>query len=201
MLSGTERRILVIGNGGAGKSTMARALGAKLGLPVVHLDQEYWGAGWREPDPSAWKRRVDELTSAPEWVMDGNYRGTLERRVAASDAVLFLDLSPWVCLWRAVRRRLEYHNAVRRDMASGCPERLQLSFAHWIWTYRQRVRPGVLEVLDRAVSTTTIIHFHRAGEMKSFLKALDGPPGIGEQPGEARADRGASPARSGGRGD
>ena len=45
-------RILVLGPCGAGKSTPAVKLGAKLGLPVIHLDKEYWRPGWVEPDPA-----------------------------------------------------------------------------------------------------------------------------------------------------
>ena len=33
------RRIMVIGPGGAGKSTLSKTLAAKLGLPLIHLDQ------------------------------------------------------------------------------------------------------------------------------------------------------------------
>jgi len=39
------KRIIIIGSGGAGKSTLARALGERLGLPVVHLDAQFWQAG------------------------------------------------------------------------------------------------------------------------------------------------------------
>ena len=41
-------RILIIGCGGAGKSTLARQLGERTGLPVVHLDQLFWHPGWVE---------------------------------------------------------------------------------------------------------------------------------------------------------
>lgn len=35
------RRVLVIGSGGAGKTTFAKRLGAATGLPVVHLDSTH----------------------------------------------------------------------------------------------------------------------------------------------------------------
>ena len=40
------RRVLVSGMAGSGKSTFSRALSAKTGLPVIHLDVHYWKPGW-----------------------------------------------------------------------------------------------------------------------------------------------------------
>jgi adenylate kinase family enzyme len=39
------RRVLVIGISGAGKSTFARELAARIGLPLIHLDKEFWRPG------------------------------------------------------------------------------------------------------------------------------------------------------------
>ena len=54
------RRVLVIGCGGAGKSTFARELGARTGLPVVHLDRLYWKPGWVPTPPGEWELVVRE---------------------------------------------------------------------------------------------------------------------------------------------
>lgn len=70
------RRVLVIGCGGAGKSTLARQLGEATGLPVIHLDAHYWRPGWVETPKETWRAAVDELIAADAWIMDGNYSGT-----------------------------------------------------------------------------------------------------------------------------
>lgn len=36
------KKIIIIGSGGAGKSTLAKQLGEKLELPVIHLDALFW---------------------------------------------------------------------------------------------------------------------------------------------------------------
>jgi len=53
------KRILIIGAGGAGKTTFARQLGEILGLAVVHLDALYWKPGWVEPPKDEWARTVE----------------------------------------------------------------------------------------------------------------------------------------------
>ncbi len=44
---GKRRRIMVIGSGGAGKSTFARELATRTGLRLIHLDRCYWRADSR----------------------------------------------------------------------------------------------------------------------------------------------------------
>ena len=60
---GEAKRILILGCGGAGKSTLARRLGAATGLPVVHLDGLYWQPGWLKTElPDKWEYYLDRLS-------------------------------------------------------------------------------------------------------------------------------------------
>src|SRR4051794_905502 len=110
------RRVLVIGSGGAGKTTLARRLAERTGLPLVHLDMLYWHAGWVPTGEPEWDRIIEELVSRDAWVMDGNYGRTLDRRLAACDTVIFLDLPRLVCLWRVIKRRWQYAGANRYSL-------------------------------------------------------------------------------------
>jgi adenylate kinase family enzyme len=80
------KRVLVIGCGGAGKSTFAARLGTKVGLPVVHLDALYWRPGWQKTPEAEWQEVVEGLVRREAWVMDGNYGGTMDLRVTACGA-------------------------------------------------------------------------------------------------------------------
>lgn len=163
------RRVLIIGSGGAGKSTLATALGAATGLPVVHLDACYWRPGWVETPKDEWRGVVAELTARDEWIMDGNYGGTMDARLAAADTVIFLDLPRLVCVWRVVKRWLAYRGRSRPDMTAGCPERLSWEFVWWIWTYPSRRRPGVLERLAMLRDDQRVVHLTSSRTVESFL--------------------------------
>lgn len=171
MLPGMQR-ILVIGSGGAGKSTAAVAIGAALGLPVIHLDARYWSAGWVPMESEAWRAHVMRLTREPAWVMDGNYGGTLPVRLAACDTVVFLDLSRWVCLARVVRRAWRHRGRSRPDMTPGCPERLTWAFMWWVWTYPSRRRPGVLQQCAALPASTKVHVLRRPRDVREFLDGL-----------------------------
>jgi adenylate kinase family enzyme len=166
------QRILVIGSGGSGKSTVSKEIASRLGLPLVHLDALYWHPGWRATENDVWDRVVRELIDAPRWVMDGNYGRTLEVRLERCDIVVFLDLPRLTCLWRALKRRLAFLGRSRPDMAPGCPERLTWEFLHWIWTYPSRRRPGILRRLASLRSDQRAIVLSSNRAVRRFLGEL-----------------------------
>ena len=170
------KRVLVIGSGGAGKSTFARRLGERLGLPVIHLDRVYWRPGWVEMPKEEWRRKVEELCAGDSWVMDGNYSGTLDARLEACDTVVFLDLPRTVCLWRVVKRSLKYRGGSRPDMGEGCPERLNkdfLDFLLWIWNYPRRNRPKLLERFEELSGNRQIYTLRSSAEAEAFLAKVE----------------------------
>ena len=167
------RRVLVIGSGGAGKSTFAARLGARLGLPVIHLDALYWKAGWVDTPPDDWARVVADAVERDAWVMDGNYGGTLDVRLAACDTVVFLDLPRLVCLWRVLRRWLRYRGRTRPDMAAGCDEQFDAEFLWWIWTYPSRRRPGIFARLAALTGGQRVVVLRSQRETEAFLATAE----------------------------
>lgn len=163
------KRVLVIGSGGAGKSTLARRLGERLGLPVVHLDVCYWRPGWVETPKEEWRQKVEELCAHEAWVMDGNFSATLDARLAACDTVVFIDLPRTVCVWRVLKRLFMYRNATRPDMAAGCGEKLDWKFLHWVWTFPSRTRPKVLARIEGLAADKRVYRLRSRAEVERFL--------------------------------
>ena len=165
----SPRKILVIGSGGAGKSTFARRLSEILGIDVVHLDALYWKPGWVEPSKEEWAETVRGVLKRDAWIMDGNYSGTLAERIDACDAVIFLDVPRTTCLWRVIQRSAMYRNATRPDMAEGCVERLSFEFFAWIWNYPKRSRPKVVKLLDSERAKEKAVRLRTSSEVDRFL--------------------------------
>jgi adenylate kinase family enzyme len=167
------RRILVIGSGGSGKSTVATRLGALLNLEVSHLDKFFWQPGWVKPATEDWVQTVTELMNRDSWILDGNYSGTLELRFQKCDTIIFLDLSRWLCLWRIVRRVLRYRNDLRPDMAEGCQEKLDLEFVRWVWNYPHRTKPKVVKLLRERCDGKEIVWLRSRREVEGFLRRFE----------------------------
>lgn len=167
------RKIAVIGSGGAGKSTLARRLGEILGMEVIHLDALHWKPGWVATPKQEWREIVEELAARDTWIIDGNYGATLDVRLAAADTVVFLDFSRSVCLWRAIRRRIQYQGANRPDMAEGCREQIDWGFLVWIWRFRKISRPSVVQKIEAFGQDAKVIHLHSPREAERFLVEME----------------------------
>ena len=74
-------RILVLGTPGSGKSTLARKLSISLQTEAIHLDKYYWKPGWVETTSDLWDLELNELLNEESWVMDGNYKNSLSKRI------------------------------------------------------------------------------------------------------------------------
>jgi adenylate kinase family enzyme len=166
------RRVLVIGCGGSGKSTLARELGERTGLPVVHLDAHYWRPGWVQTPTEEWRVAVDAMLAGDAWIMDGNYSGTLDARLARCDTVVFLDLPRRVCLGGVIGRWWRFRGTTRPDLNDGCPEQMSWEFLRWVWNYPARSRPKVLEKLAALDGSKRVVVLRSRSAIAEFLYAL-----------------------------
>jgi adenylate kinase family enzyme len=114
------RRVIVTGTAGSGKSTFSKALSARTGLPLIHLDLHYWQPGWVKPSDDEWRVRQRSLLSGDAWIADGNYHETLDLRLERADTVVVLDTPWWVCATRAFVRGVR--RPVGTEMPEGCDD-------------------------------------------------------------------------------
>jgi adenylate kinase family enzyme len=156
------QRVSVVGNSGSGKSTVARALAARLGVPWVELDALYHQAGWQPLPVEEFRARVAAVTTANGWVVDGNYPMVQDLVWSHADTVVWLDPPRWrvmgQLIWRSVKRaafgtRLWNGNRERwRNLFTTNPEQ---SVVAWAWhqhpVYRRREEAvAALEAPDQA---------------------------------------------------
>jgi len=166
------KRVAVIGSGGAGKSVLALELARWTGLPVIHLDREYWRPGWEPTPEPEWEARVAEIVNGERWIIDGNFGGTMHLRLAAADTIVFLDIPRLICEWAVITRWLRYRRRTRPDMAPGFNDKLDLKFLRWIWGYPTTRRPGILRQLAELPPSTHIVRLTSRGAIREWLHSV-----------------------------
>ena len=102
------RRIMICGPSNSGKSTLAVAVGGKLGLPVTHLDRLYHlpHTNWVPRPFDEFQRLHDEAIVDDAWVMEGNYSRLFATRIPRATGIILLGDNRWANLRRYVIRTL-----------------------------------------------------------------------------------------------
>lgn len=165
------QRIIIVGSGGAGKSTLARQLGECLEIPVTHLDTVFWQPNWQPITREELIAAQQHIMTHPRWIIDGNYSATLDIRLQAADTVIFLDMPRWLCMWRIAWRRLQYHGRSRPDMRAGCNEQLSWEFIRFVWEYPRTRRSTMLARISATTHVRAFI-LHSPAEVDAFLATI-----------------------------
>ena len=149
-------RILILGCPGSGKSTFARALAARTGLPLVHLDTVWWRADGTHIPREEFDRALDGLLRGEQWIMDGNYRRTMEVRLRAADTAIFLDYPESVCM-DGIRARVDQ---MRPDIP-WTESTLDPELVALVQNYARDDRPALLSLLQKYPDKQALIFTSR----------------------------------------
>lgn len=169
------RRVIVTGAAGAGKSTFARALGARTGLPVIHLDLHAWKPGWVRMNEEELRERHRRLLTGKEWIADGNYHESLDLQLARADTVVVLDTPWWICALRAFLRGLRRPPGLQ--LPDGCDDNRwrQLRDEWWlvwrIWRGRHSDRRRERRILMQHDGNVSVYVLRSKRKIRRFLQA------------------------------
>lgn len=156
-LASLGERIVILGPSNAGKSTLAVALSAKLGLPAVHLDQlqHLPGTDWQPRSEAEFKALHDAAIEKDQWVMEGNYSRLMPQRLACATGIILITSSPWLRIGRYLKRTL-INRADRAGHLEGARDSIKWEMIHWILVktrgsdkkYAETVRASALPAIE-----------------------------------------------------
>src|SRR5580704_11594133 len=102
-------RIVVIGNAGGGKSTLARKLAERRGLRHFEIDRVLWQDGWALTPEDVYARQHRDIIERDEWVIDGLGRqNSIAERIARATEVILIDMPLWMHFWLAAERQIAW---------------------------------------------------------------------------------------------
>jgi adenylate kinase family enzyme len=148
------KRVVILGRGASGKSTLAKRLGEIAGLPVVELDRVFWRPGLVATPRDEWVAAQELLVAKEGWIMDGDLGrlDVVEARLRAADTVIVLDFSFVRCAWRAIRRSRE-----------------RVDFWWWVLAYRWQSRPVLLKAIASYAPNAELHVFRNPKALKRFV--------------------------------
>lgn len=176
-------RVSVIGSSGSGKTTVARALSSRLGLPLLELDAVFHQPDWQQkPDPD-FRAEVADFISGDRWVVDGNYtsHGVAQLVWPRADTVVWLDPTRPVVMRRVIGRTLR-RAVTREELWNGNRERWTNLFSTkaeenmilWAWTRFRLTREKYQVMLtDGTWSHLTVLRLRTPSEAAALVAPLD----------------------------
>ena len=161
------KRVMVIGSPGSGKSTFARKLRDRTGLPLYYLDMLF-----HRPDRTTVGREefdagLRELVARDEWIIDGNYQRTLPLRFERCTDVFFFDLGVEECLAGAAARI----GRTREDMP-WVESAFDEDFRQYIIDFPKDQLPAIYELTERWRDSKRVTVFRSRAETDCWLPGL-----------------------------
>jgi adenylate kinase family enzyme len=152
------KRVLILGPGASGKSTLAARLGEIIGLPVIELDKFFWQPGLLPTPRDQWIKLQQRLVAEDRWIIDGDLgpHDAVEVRLRAADTIILLDFSLARCAWRALPRE-------RAD------------FWLWLLRYRRQSRPILMEAIKKHATHADLHLLRNPQALRRFLANIDRP--------------------------
>jgi len=128
-------KLVLLGNAGAGKSTMARRLIGGRQIPRLSLDEIAWDPGpQRKPLHESLELLNDFLKTNDQWVIEGCYSDLVEAALGQCTELRFLNPGIEVCVAHCHRRPWEPEKFSSAQQQDAMLEQLVL----WVKQYEIR---------------------------------------------------------------
>ncbi|MBN1329772.1 MAG: AAA family ATPase [Candidatus Heimdallarchaeota archaeon] len=170
-------RIIIIGNAGAGKSTLAVKLSERLAIPVYHLDKLLWKEGWERTPEEEFELKHKELIMKNEWIIDGvAYKSTFDERFSRAQVIIFLDEPLVDCVEHAKQRiaeeKIRPNPYVNRNCSYDAPIEEHMKV---MVVFHEEYRPWILEKLEHFKEKTIILRefdSYKEKDMDSLINSI-----------------------------
>lgn len=80
------------------KLLFSKKLAKTVNLPLYNLDTLYWKSDATHITREELIQKQQEIFKKDEWIIDGNFRNTLELRIAQAELIYYFDIPREICI-------------------------------------------------------------------------------------------------------
>ena len=136
------QRILIYGVCGSGKSTFAKQLSDRTGIPWTAVDDLAFRPGWVNTSNDEQVAAITRICAGDRWLLDTAYAKWAEVPLARVDLILGLDYPRWFSFARLLRRTFQ-RVVDKQKICNGNVETLRQTFSKnsiLLWHFRSFTR-------------------------------------------------------------
>ena len=161
-------RVAVIGGPGSGKTTLSDKLSKLWNIPVTHIDGIHHLPNWQIRDKDERDAMILDIVKNEKWIIDGNYKATLQKRLEAADLVIWLDY-PTRTMIKGILKRYLSHPGKEKAEIPGCNEKMDFTFFFYTLNYRKNKRHFAANLVKQLDHSKVII-FNKQKDLNKWLR-------------------------------
>lgn len=166
------KKIIIIGNGGSGKSTLGEKLSKNLNIPVYHLDRLTFKTGWVSVNEIEFTENLKYILSNEKWIVEGwSYNSTIPMRLEAAELIIYLEFNVWLCYWYALKRHIQYtfkQNPYDPPNSNIWKKTIRMMKA--MWMVHKIYEPQLRKLLKEFSESKKIVRARTRKELKGLIK-------------------------------
>ena len=165
-------KVLILGNGGSGKSYLAKCLAKKIACDPIHLDRLYWKQQWQHASIEEWESALHFHLQQSSWIMEGTPMRDLQLRISHANIIIFLDTPRYLCTLRILKKGISSLKRHSSNSDDGCPvQGISLKTIRWIWSYPRKIKPQILpHFIAGKKNKNEIFYLKNKKEVMNFIK-------------------------------
>lgn len=174
LLKAKIKKIAVVGNAGAGKTTLSRRLAMVHKLPLTHVDSIQFLAGMKIRPYRESIEILKKIELQEEWIIDGyGPLDLIEKRFQLSDKIVFIDFPLWRHYWWSLKRQFINIFCKRAELPEGCNElslQYLLKLFKTIKKVHYQMRPELLRIFSREIYKDKIIFIRSLRDFRQLAR-------------------------------
>jgi adenylate kinase family enzyme len=142
---------------------LAKRIHGLTNLPLYPLDNIWWKKDRTNITREEFERILDGILMEDSWIIDGDFKRTYEKRIAACDTIIFLDYDEEVCL-QGITERV----GQERDDMPWTENEIDPELVTLVKQYTNNSKPVLLELFKK-YSDKNVIIFHTRKEANEYF--------------------------------
>ncbi|WP_164689382.1 AAA family ATPase [Herpetosiphon llansteffanensis] len=169
------QKVMLIGNGGGGKTTLAYQLAARYDLPLHEIDALQFQPGWVATPATELRQTLEHIHQTERWLIDGfGPWDQIEARAQLADTIIFVDHPIWVHFWWACERQIA---AAQGNPRLGGPPDCDLRdvtkrMFETIWWVHENLRPKLASLVEHYQTSKSVVWIRSPEALADYMAQL-----------------------------